>query len=417
MKKQSFGVPWRFATVIANLVVVFLCAAPSGAAAQDPGSPPRVEQPLPIPDGYSEPQGFIAEPAAITRAALFADRHLGKGNLNNGMYWDFGNMVPGAGWLAIGPGYRQWFGRDTMLLDGSVAISWKGYKTAQARMELPKFAKSRLALGTQVRWVEFREIDFFGVGPDTSENALTTFGIQATHVVAHATLRPTRWFDIDGEIGLLSPSLKDGSLGVAGPAADQPTFVPTQVSMTIDTRNFREHPTSGVLLRGAAARFDDRDTGAFTHKRYEGEAATFLPMFGERVVLALHGMAVHTPDEGAVPFYMLPSLGGANSLRSFADYRFHDRNMVLTNAELRLAMMTHVDLALFADAGNVAPRFEDLNLDRQSFGAGLRFHTRRQTFARVDMANGSEGWRFLFRLTDPLAFKRLERRATVVSVP
>jgi outer membrane protein assembly factor BamA len=114
---------------------------------------------------------------------------------------------------------------------------------------------------------------------------------------------------------------------------------------------------------------------------------------------------------------LLPTLGGANSLRSFSDYRFRDRSLLLANAELRLALMTHMDLALFADAGNVAPRFEDLNLDKQSFGAGLRFHTRRITFARVDVANGAEGWRFLFRLTDPLAFSRLERRATVVPVP
>ena len=411
MKNRFFDCQWRSAVVITNLAFVFLCAVPLDAAAQEP------QEPLPVPDGYSEPQGFLAEPVPITRATLFADRHFGKGNLNNGLYWDFGNMVPGAGWLAIGPGYRQWFGHDTMLLDGSIAFSWNGYKTAQARMELPKFAKSRLALGTQVKWVQFGRIDYFGVGPDTAESALTTFGIEATHAVANATLRPTRWFNIDGEVGLLSPSLKDGSLGLAGPADDQPLFVPTQVAMTVDTRNFREHPTSGILIRGAAAHFEDRDTGAFTHKRYEGEAAAFLPMFGERVVLALHGMGAHIPNEGSVPFYMLPSLGGANSLRSFTDYRFHDRNLLLANAELRLAMMTHVDLALFADAGNVAPRFEELNLDKQSFGGGLRFHTRRQTFARIDVANGAEGWRFLFRLTDPLAFKRLERRATLLVIP
>jgi hypothetical protein len=418
VKTRLFG-QRHFAAIIASLAFAFLCAAPPGAAAQQPQEPAQQPQEqLPVPDGYSEPQGFIAEPDVITRATLFADRHLGKGGLNNGFYWDFGNMVPGAGWLAIGPGYRQWFGRDTMLLDGSIAFSWKGYKTARARLELPKFAKSRLALGTQVRWTEFGAVDFFGVGPDTSPNALTTFGIQATHVLAHATLRPTRWFDIDAEVGLLSPSLKEGSLsGFVGPNDDQPTFVPAQVAMTIDTRNFPQHPTSGVLLRGAAARFDDRDSGAFTHDRYEGEAAAFLPMFGERVVLALHGMAAHIPEEGAVPFYMLPSLGGSTSLRSFADYRFHDRNLLLANAELRLGIMTHVDLAFFADAGNVAPRFEQLNLDKQSFGGGLRFHTRRQTFARIDVANGAEGWRFLFRLTDPLAFKRLERRATVISVP
>lgn len=383
---------------------------PLRAAAQDP---------LPVPDGYTEPQGIVAEPSGLTRVALFADRHLGKGDLNNGFYFDFGKMVPGAGWLSIGPGYRQWFGKDTMLLDGSVAFSWNRYKTAQVRMELPKFAKSRLALGTQVRWVDFGEVDYFGVGPNTLESARTTFGVKATHAVAHATLRPTRWFDIGAEIGVLTPSLNDGALGQPGPALDQPTFIPSQVSMTIDTRNFREHPTSGVLLRGAAAQYDDRDGGIFTHRRYEGEVAAFVPLFGERLVLATHGMMVTTPRENeAVPFYMLPSLGGANSLRSFADYRFHDRNMLMANAELRLALMTHVDLAFFADAGNVAPRFEDLDLDKQSFGAGLRLHTRRQTFARVDVANGAEGWRVLFRLTDPLALSRLDRRgSTVPSVP
>src|SRR5688572_27908890 len=243
VKNSFFGYRSRFAAVITNLAFVFLCAAPLGAAAQEP------QEPLPVPDGYSEPQGFIAEPVPITRATLFADRHLGKGNLNNGPYWDFGNMVPGAGWLAIGPGYRQWFGKDTMWLDGSVAFSWNGYRTAQARMELPKFAKSRLALGTQVKWIEFGAVDFFGIGPDTSKSALTTFGTQATHVVGHATFRPLRWYDIDGELGLLSPSLKDGSLGFETAAA-QPTFMPTQVAMLIDTLNYLQTRTCGVQLRG-----------------------------------------------------------------------------------------------------------------------------------------------------------------------
>jgi hypothetical protein len=135
--------------------LVLLCAAPFGAAAQDV---PRV------PD-ISEPQGFIAEPDLMTRAALFADRHLGKGDLNNGFYVDFGKMIPGAGWLSLGPGYRRWFGKDTMLVDGSAAYSWNHYKAAQARILLPKFANSRLALGTQVRWVDYRAIDYFPEKP------------------------------------------------------------------------------------------------------------------------------------------------------------------------------------------------------------------------------------------------------------
>jgi outer membrane protein assembly factor BamA len=171
----------------------------------------------------------------------------------------------------------------------------------------------------------------------------------------------------------------------------------------------------GLLLRGAASHYEDRNTGAFTHRRYEGEVAGFIPMAGERVVLALHSWVVSTPRQNdTVPFYLLPSLGGSNTLRSFTDYRFHDRNMLAANAELRIAMMTHVDLAMFADAGNVAPQIGDLDLDKRSYGAGLRFHTRRQTFARIDIAHGSEGWKYLFRLNDPLSLSRLQRRAAAV---
>ena len=74
---------------------------------------------------------------------LFADRNMGKGELNNGFYVDFGKMVPGAGWLAVGPGYRKWFGRDAILVDGSAGYSWNSYRTAQVRLVLPKVAKSR----------------------------------------------------------------------------------------------------------------------------------------------------------------------------------------------------------------------------------------------------------------------------------
>ncbi len=405
MKTRIFGSPRRFAAIVTNLAFVLLCV-PLTAAAQAP---------LPPPDDLNEPQGFIAEPDVMTRVALFADRHMGKGDLTNGWYVDYGKMIPGAGWLSVGPGYRKGFGEDAMLVDSSAGLSWNGYRTAQARIALPRFANSRLALGTQVRWVEFGQIDYWGVGPDTAETAKTQFGIEATHVAAHAKLRLTRWLDVDTEIGMLWPSLEEGPLARSA-ATSQPTFMPAQISIGVDTRNFREHPTKGVLLRAAGAHFEDRDTGDFTHRRYEAEAAGFVPLAGERIVLALRGWAVTTPrdDSASVPFYMLPSLGGSNSLRSYADYRFHDRNMLLANAELRLAMMTHVDLAFFADAGNVAPRFQELDLDKQSFGAGLRFHTRRQTLARVDVANGREGWRALFRLTDPFSFGRLEKRASVV---
>ena len=115
-----------------------------------------------------------------------------------------------------------------------------------------------------------------------------------------------------------------------------------------------------------------------------------------------------------MPFYLLPSLGGNNTLRSYPDYRFHDLNAAVLNAESRWALFTHVDVALFVDAGNVAPQFQDLNFDKRSYGGGIRFHTDRATFARIDVAQGAEGWRVVFRTSDPVRIARLTRRVAAV---
>ena len=408
---------------VLGVTLGFTCVAPRLAAAQ--------EVPY-IPSSATEAEGFFIEPGVITRTTLLVDRHLGKGDLTNGFYvdfgyGDFGRMIPGAG-ISGGPGYRHWFRQDQVFVDGSAAISGRRYKTAQARFELPALLRSRLALGTQFRWQDFSQVDYFGMGPDTAEGDRTQYRLESKNLVGFATLRPKRWMAITGQVGWLKPTVTapSGAFLQDLPSTrdafarapvfarrDAPAFMPAEVSVTIDGRDFPSHPTRGILLRGAAAHYDDRDSGVFTFKQYESEAAGFLPIAGGRVVLALHGWAVttETGSDRLVPFYLQPSLGGANSLRGYSDYRFHDRHMLVVNAEARLALMTHLDLALFADAGNVASERRDLDLARQSFGAGLRLHTRRMTFARLDAARGDEGWRFVFRLTDPLDLARLTRRS------
>ena len=369
-----------------------LCVSPRSTSAQEPSQSP--------------PQGFVTEPGVIERAVIFADRHITNGEVTNGFYIDAWNMIPGAGWVSAGPGYRQWYAKDSAFVDGSAAISWHGYKTAQARFEMPKLARSRLALGTQLRWQDFRSVDFYGQGPDSLESQVSEHHLQTTNLVGYATVRPREWMGIGASIGWLRPSRP----------SNQPTFVHTEISATADNRDFPGHPTRGGLVRAAMADYSDRDGGVFSFRRYDAEAAHFVPLARSRVVLAARGWLVATDtDEGrVVPFYLQPSLGGHNSLRSYADFRFHDRHLMLFNAEARIAMMSHVDAAVFMDAGNVAGRFSDLDFGKRSYGAGLRFHNVRQNFARVDVARGSEGWRLLFRLTDPLNLSRLSRRTAPV---
>ena len=384
--------------------IALICSMPTAAFAQGPPE---------VPSSASEPQGIMAEPDIITRVVLFADRHLGKGDLTNGIYVDYGSMIPGAGWASVGPGYKHWYGKDSMFFDASASISVNSYRQAQARVELPTLLKSRLVLGGQARWQDFRDVAYFGVG-DTPADLESSYAIESTQLSAYATLRPIRWLDLDAQIGWMNPHAEQVSGPLLGGVSDKREFVPTAVGITLDSRDYPGHPTKGLVMRGTAARFDDRTDGTHSFKRYDGEAAGFIPM--GRAVLALHGWAVKSDlDAGrSVPFYLQPSLGGVSSLRSFMDYRFHDDNMLLATAELRLAMMTHLDLAFFGDAGNVARQFEDLNLDKRSYGVGLRLHTRRETFASVDVAHGTEGWHAILRLKDPLLLGRLSRKTTIV---
>lgn len=387
--------------------IALTCLCPSATWAQ--------ELP-PVPSSATEPEGLIAEPPALTRVVLFADRHLGKGDLTNGIYIDRGNMIPGSGWLSAGPGYKKWYGKDSLFVDASAGISVNSYRMAQARVEMPKLLRSRLAVGAHARWQDYRDVAYYGVGSDTRQDARSAYAVESNQFGAYATLRPFRWMDIAGEVGWMNPEAEYTEGPLLGGLVDKRTLVPTEVSLTVDTRDFPGHPTRGVILRGAATHYNDRTDGAHTFNRYDAEAAGFLPLAGSRIVLAVHGLMVQTSaDAGrSVPFYLQPTLGGANTLRSFGDFRFRDDNLLLATAEVRLALMTHLDLAVFADAGDVARSAGDLDLDKRSYGTGLRLHTRRDTFAMVDVAKGAEGWRFLFRLKDPLHLSRLTKKSTFV---
>ena len=136
-------------------------------------------------------------------------------------------------------------------------------------------------------------------------------------------------------------------------------------------------------------------------------------------MLALHGWEVFSDTSAGdlVPFYLMPSLGGKNTMRGYADYRFHDRNMQVFNVESRWALWANRDAAVFADFGKTAPRAGDLDFDhlKRSYGVGLRVHNAASTLLRIDAGHSVEGWKFFIKVSDP--FKRttpLSGRSAVV---
>jgi outer membrane protein assembly factor BamA len=186
----------------------------------------------------------------------------------------------------------------------------------------------------------------------------------------------------------------------------QPSFLHADVSIAADWRDHAGHPTRGGLYRAVVAGYSDRDAGTYSFRRYEIEGSQFVPLLTNKWILALHGWEVFSDVSSghAVPFYLLPSLGGQNTLRGYYDYRFHDNHMQEFNAESRWALFAHVDAAVFVDAGKVAARAGDLDFKHlnRSYGAGLRVHNATSTLARLDIGHSPEGWRVFFKISDPL---------------
>lgn len=389
--------------------------------------------PVTAPPPAAPPEGFWPEPRFIRRGINFATRTVGDGgNATNGFFPEFSNMPTGSGWISAGPGYRQWLFSDKAFVEGSAAVSWRMYKMAQARFEFTKLAHDRLSVGSQVLWQDLTQVTYFGIGSETEDNDRSEYRMKTTNVVGYAIVRPLKWLSIGTRGGwlkrptLFSPggSFKRGNPDtqtvfaddVVFTLADQPNYLHGEASVVADTRDSRSHPSSGGVYRAMAAMYSDRSAGMFTFRRYEAEAAHFVPLADRRIVIAAHGWFVGTETRAdeTVPFYLMPGLGGSTTIRSFTDFRFHDRNLLVMNAEARFAVFTHVDVAGFVDAGNVAPRVSGLDLGKRAYGVGVRMHTSRATFLRLDVAHGVDGWRLVFRTNDPLHLSRLSRRTAAV---
>jgi hypothetical protein len=422
--------PMTFFRAVPYTLLALVCLSMvSSAQGQTP--------PQDAPAQPTQAPGYIDEPSVVTEAVertghLFAPPATGMPK--NGFYPEFGYMITGSGWISIGPGYHHTFADNRGLFDTSAAISWRAYKMAQARVEFHAVGEDRLTIGAQGMFVDWTQNHYYGLGSDTLKSDKGAYRLQDFDTVGWArfNVKPlvlsgtVGWLqrpDISSPAGPFKAGYTDaralfGDEGAPG-LADPVPFIHTELSAAIDTRDEPHHAVHGGMYRVGWSTYTDRDRGLYSFQRYEAEAVQFVPLVpSNNWGLALHGWLVgsHTGEGETVPAYLLPSLGGHNTLRGYLDYRFHDRSLLLVSAESRWALMAHADLAVFVDAGNVAARVGDLDVSKTSVGVGVRVHTATNTFGRLDVAHSKEGWRLDFKLDDPFALSRLSRRAAPVPV-
>jgi hypothetical protein len=324
----------------------------------------------------------------------------------NGFYPEIGRIRQGGG-FSLGVGYRRFFARDAVW-DVRTRLSVKNYKQIEVGTRTPWDRDGRLTLDARAGWLDAPQAAYFGVGMP-SQSARTSFDLNQSYVAATAEFRPTSWTRLDGEVGLDDYSTERGrgrhpSIETRHTATDTPalfadvSFIRAQARAAIDWRTSSGYSRKGGLYGLTLATFTDPDN-TYDFQQLEAEAIQHLPIVRENWVFSLRGRVQTILDEDdAVPFFLLPQLGGGRTLRGYETGRFRDRHSIVTSAEFRwIPNRLALDMALFYDAGKVTARRRDLDFDglKSDWGIGIRFHAPGTTVLRVEAARGSDGWRLV----------------------
>jgi len=359
-----------------------------------------------------EPRGWLE------RALFFVEekRVLQRLNPPEGLYPTVGGVTNGSA-FGLGVGYRLRPARGRVLLDASTAYTYRGYKAAQARVVAQPLAGRPVELSAGTRWYDYTQEDFFGLGRSTIPSDRVSYRLEGLDTYTQFQAQKGRWLVVRGRAGAhrltVAPGTDPGFPSVEETFTDQTapglrdaiTLAYAQTSAGVDTRDQPGNTRGGGLYTVSLGVFRNTRGGDVDFNRIDVTALHVIPIFDKKRGIALHAMASRIDPVGGrrVPFYLMPTVGGADSLRGFREFRFRDAAAVNVNVEYRWEAFSGLDLALFVDAGDVGPTWRSLvGADlRTAWGGGFRFNTNRRVLLRIDVAGGQEGLR-IFTVMRPV---------------
>jgi outer membrane protein assembly factor BamA len=265
------------------------------------------------------------------------------------------------------------------------------------------------ALYLEARRFNYRRVDYYGVDPALEGPRADYAVIGGTaDVVGH--WQPTTRMGLSARGGLLDvapdggtnssiPDVGDAYSEISAPGlrADA-RYATVGVGGAFDTRDSAKVPTRGAFLSGSLWHFGALNDVVPSFTRFTADARLFFPVSADRkhvLAAAVVASADRTPGARPVPFYLQSWFGGSHTLRQFSSYRLRGESLLHVSVEHRWRVVRFVEVAPFVDIGGVSSTGRSLADGPlyTAIGAGLRFRTDGQVWARLDFAFSEDGSR------------------------
>ncbi|MEY4094358.1 MAG: hypothetical protein RLZZ53_1557 [Acidobacteriota bacterium] len=324
----------------------------------------------------------------------------------DGAYPWFGSVYGGTG-MGLGAGYTKHL-ENAASLNVQTGISLNNSLLVRGSVAAPEFWRGTLQVDASAQYLDARGVSYYG-GQDSDRQDRERFDYSPFELTGNATVKPAQRLALTGTYSFLGfdtqrdvPRLTEQD----APGLDRSlSYHVARGTAMFDWRPSKGYSTRGGFLRASAERNIETQAKPYSYSLQEFEAVQLVPLVREQFVLAGRALMTLTqPDHGdTVPVVLLPYLGSGSAFRGHANRRFADRNRLLLSGEYRWRPSRYLDMALFVDAGQVAPDPADFEAGRfeTAWGLGARLHGPTFNAVRIEVARGREGIRVIVSGSQP----------------
>lgn len=274
-------------------------------------------------------------------------------------------------------------------------VSVKKYELYEAGLAVPEISRW-FSFDVTGGYHNYPQEVFWGLGPNTDRESRTNYLYEDVDITATLSARIASRIHAGLSAGFLKINTGPGRdrqfPSVPEPQQASPRYTHTGAFLNYDSLDEPADPHNGGKY---SFQFTNYAPGL---QRYEVDLRRFLPLTAsDRIGLRMN--TSFTRSFSQVPFFMLPTVGGIDTVRGFDQYRFRDRNALVMNAEYRRPLGGFLDVVAFADAGRVFARARNLGLQglRPSAGIGARVKFGSRVFFGIDLGFSREGAKLWFR--------------------